>query len=239
MARGRTAVLAAAAALSCVTAGPVSLTVNGAPAVVGEYTFPAQAKDVVVDNGLFKLTWGQTGSSILLHSGIINGTELVVGATGNSWYVDSGGGSASLVCDHIKILRVTPALVEFAWVDSHSNTLQHEHHMIVTDTMMGVYGYNIMTAAQATSISEVRFNSRWNRCLFDHSYNSERGHDTQMPTYAYLESAACTKIQDETWRVDGKSAANLACPTDNEGRLPAGKVSFFYCYYPTTVFSPR
>ena len=214
--------------LAAVAGGPTSLTVNGAPAVVGEYTFPSQASTVVFGNGLARLTFGRSGSTILLQSAIVNGTDLLNGASGNSYYIDSGGGSASLVCDHIKILRVSPSLVEAAWVDSHSPTLQHEHHLIMVPDVAGIYGYNILTAVQQTSISEVRLNSRWNRCILNRPFNHERGHDSQQLVYAYLYTQK--QLQDETWMVDGKNNASLLCPDDNAGHYDAGEVYTKYIW---------
>ena len=121
------------------------------------------------------------------------------------------------------MLRLSPQLVEVAWVDSSSTPLQHEHHLIMTADTRGLYGYNILTAAQATSISEVRMNTRWDRCIMNNSWNFERGANTRQPTYAYLFTQ--DKLSDETWRVDGKPNPALACPTDNHAGLPAGEIT--------------
>ena len=172
--------------LTAVSAGAPRILVNGQPATLGEFTFPAQVKTVVFDNGLIRLSFGQGGNQLLLQSAMMNGTELLKGADGNSWYIDSGGGKAYLICDHVRIVRLTDILVEAAWVDTRSNPLQHEHHLIMSSDVAGIYAYNILHAVAATSISEVRFNTRWNRCLLNHAYNAERGHDGQQPSYAYL-----------------------------------------------------
>ena len=78
-----------------------------------------------------------------------------------------------------------------------------------------------MTAVVDTSINEVRMNTRWDRSIFDHAYNWERGAG-QQPTYAYL--ATQTPVQDETWQVDGINNPNLPSPDSNSGNLPAGAV---------------
>jgi rhamnogalacturonan endolyase len=71
------------------------------------------------------------------------------------------------------------------------------------------------------AINEVRMNTRWDRAIFDHAYNWERG-GGQQPTYAYL--ATQQQVQDETWRVDGVNNPNLPSPTSNSGNLPPGTV---------------
>lgn len=57
--------------------------------------------------------------------------------------------------------------------------------------------------------------------MLNHAYSFERGLG-QQPTYAYLYTQF--KVQDETWRIDGKNNASLPCPNDNAGGLPAGTV---------------
>ena len=106
---------------------------------------------------------------------------------------------------------------------SHPNSPpQHDLHMIMTSDVRGVYMFNIMRAVAATSISEVRFNSRWDRCILNQVYNFERGAGRQ-PMYAFLDTQ--DKIQDETWRLTRSTPdPSLPCPADNNGLLPQGFV---------------
>jgi rhamnogalacturonan endolyase len=219
----------------------VKLQINGVTAAVGTYAFPDQVGSLVFDNGLIKFTFGRddaaggvvtgwTNTSITATSIIVDGTELAHNLNGvnprdpdrqHSFYIDAGGGSTRLVCTEVRVLRNTAELAEVAFVDNTSTPLQHEHHLIMRKGKQGLYGYDIMTAAATTSISEVRMNARWDRGIFDHSYNWERG-GGQQPTYAYL--ATQTSVGDETWRIDGVNNPDLPSPTSNSGNLPAGSV---------------
>lgn len=99
--------------------------------------------------------------STCFHHTHVAGSESTDPEANESFYIDSGGGKGTaLRCTSIKILRLSDSLVEAAWVDSTSNPLQHEHHLIMTSDTAGLYGYNILYAAAATSISEVRMNTR-------------------------------------------------------------------------------
>lgn len=208
----------------------ISVVINGQPAIVGNYSFPSDASEIVIDNGLALLTFGPSTGTITLLSAIIDGLELASNLTGSppdkfhnmSFYVDSDGGAQDLICDTVSVIRLEDDLVELAFVDTTNVLLRHSHHVVVTSALAGVYGWDVMTAVVDTTIGEVRMNTRWNRCILDHAYNWERGHDTQQPTYAYLWGQ--DKVQDETWMVDGSNNATLPCPDDNEGGLPAGYV---------------
>jgi rhamnogalacturonan endolyase len=221
--------------------GPVRLLLDGAPARVGTYGFLTDVSTIVLDNGLIRFTFGRddaaagiltgwTDVSITAQSVVVDGRELAHNLNGvnprdpdraHSFYVDAGGGKTRLVCSQVKVLRVERNLVEVAFVDTTSTTLRHEHHLIMRAGKRGLYGYNILTAVTSTSISEVRMNTRWDRSIFDHSYNWERGKG-QQPTYAYL--ATQTSVQDETWIVDGVNNPDLPSPDSNSGNLPAGSV---------------
>lgn len=240
----------AAAATGPNTAGNVQCLVDGAPAQPGTFTFLVDAHTVVLDNGLVRFTFGRDDGqadivtgwsdvSITAQSVVVNGTELAHNLTGvdprdpdreHSFYIDASGGKTRLICSQIKVLRVGPDLAEVAFVDNTSTPLQHEHHLIMRRGKPGLYGYNILTAAAATSINEVRMNTRWDRSIFDHVYNWERGAG-QQPTYAYLETQQ--QVQDETWRIDGVNNPNLPAPASNSGNLPPGTV---YTKYNWTLY---
>jgi rhamnogalacturonan endolyase len=231
----------AAAATGQSAAGDVQFLVDGAPARTGTFTFLEDAHTVVLDNGLVRFTFGRDDGaanlltgwpdvSITAQSVVVNGTELAHNLSGvdprdpdreHSFYVDASGGKTRLICSQIKVLRVGPELAEVAFVDNTSTPLQHEHHLIMRRGKPGLYGYNILTAAAATSINEVRMNTRWDRNIFDHVYNWERGAG-QQPTYAYLETQQ--QVQDETWRIDGANNPDLPAPGSNSGNLPPGTV---------------
>lgn len=215
-----TALCALAQRVASTGAGGLSLSINGAAAAVGTYPFPGTITSIVFANAAAQFTFGPSGGTILLTSTVLNGMQLSHNLTGASYYVDASGGKQTLVVDTVKIIRVGADVVEAAWIDSKSVPLQHEHHIIMTADTAGLFGYDIMTASAPFSISEVRLNTRWDRCLLNRPFQFERGNDTQQPTYAYLDTQV--KVQDETWRVDGVNNAALPCPDDNAGGLPAG-----------------
>jgi rhamnogalacturonan endolyase len=227
----------------CAAAPDVQVFLGGSPASTGNYPFPFPAGDpgLVLDNGLVRFTFnrddsaggvvtGWTNTSITATSVIANGTELAHNLNGveprdpdrqHSFYIDAGGGSTRLVCTEVRVLRASTELVEVAFIDNTSTPLRHEHHLIMRRGKPGLYGYDILTAAAATSISEVRMNARWDRGLLDHAFNWERG-EGQQPTYAYL--ATQTPMGDETWRIDGVNNPSLPWPDSNSGNLPANTV---------------
>jgi rhamnogalacturonan endolyase len=221
--------------------GDVSVTIGGRPAAIGDYSFPDEVPSLVLDNGLITFTFGRddaaggvvtgwTDTSITATSIVVDGTELAHNLNGvdprdpdrqHSFYVDAGGGKTRLVCTQVRVLRASHDLVEVAFLDTTSTPLQHEHHLIMRRGKRGLYGYDILTAAVATTISEVRMNARWDRAVLNNAYNWERGSGKQ-PTYAYL--ALQERVGDETWRVDGVNRPDLPSPEDNSGNLPAGYV---------------
>jgi rhamnogalacturonan endolyase len=218
---------------------PPSVLVGGRPATVRSYAFPDEVPELVLDNGLVKITFarddvgvvtGWSDVSITATSVVVAGTELAHNLNGveprdpdrqHSFYVDASGGRTRLVCSRVDVVRIEPHLVEVAFVDTTSTPLRHEHHLVLRAGRPGIYGYNIMTATTDTSINEVRMNTRWDRSVLDHAYNWERKAG-QQPTYAYL--ATQELVQDETWRVDGINNPNLPSPDSNSGNLPPGSV---------------
>ena len=229
------ALLLSAAAARALAAG-VSVTLDGAPAVLGAFAFPSAHHRVVVDNGLFAATFdrddatysGWSGVSVSLVSLVVGGVELAQNLNGeaprdpdreHSFYIDAGGGTSRLVCSSVHVLRLGADLAELAFVDNSSTPLQHAHHIVVRAGVAGIYGFDHLTAVAATTISEVRMNARFDRGVLDFAYSDERGAG-QQPTYAYL--SLMPKLQDETWRVNGSNAPGLPFPESNGGNLPAG-----------------
>lgn len=219
--------------------GDVQVSLNDASLFVGTRAFPFEAgKGLVLDNGLIRFTFnrddaaggivtGWDGSSnnrsastsITATSIVVNGTELAHNLNGvsprdpdrqHTFYIDAGGGSSRLICSEVRLLRATPDLAEVAFVDTSSAPLRHEHHLIMRRGKRGLYGYNILTIVGGASMSEVRMNTRWDRAIFDHSFNWERGSGRQ-PTYGYL--ATQRSVGDETWRLDANNDAVL--PADS------------------------
>src|SRR5215475_5279654 len=222
-------------ALSAQSGPDVQVLLNGAPAAVGTYTFPfpAGSSGLVLDNGLVRFTFNgksSTSKTMLALSIVANGQELAPLDGQNSFYVDASGGTPTLVCSQVKVLRNSPDLAEVAFVDTTTATLRPEHHLIMRRGKPGLYGYVIETANSAFTISELRVVARWNRTLLDHVFNWERGGpdapgtalNGQQPTYAYL--ATQTNIQDETWRIDGVNNPGLPPPDSNSGNLLPGMV---------------
>jgi rhamnogalacturonan endolyase len=222
---------------------PVRLLLNGARGATGAFAFPAEVGTLVLDNGLIRFTFGRddaaggivtgwTDTSITASSVVVDGTELAHNLNGiaprdpdreHSFYIDASGGKSRLVCSQVEVLRESDDLVEVAFVDTTSAPLRHEHHLVMRRGRRGLYGYDVLAnvADAPTSINEVRMNTRWDRSIFDHAFNWERG-GGQQPTYAYLLTQQ--KVQDETWLVDGVNDPALPSPDSNSGNLPAGTV---------------
>ncbi|MFU8853079.1 polysaccharide lyase family protein [Micromonospora sp. SL1-18] len=197
----------------------VRVLLDGAPVAPGTYAYPSEVRELVLDNGLVRFTFGARNATV--SSVVVDGVELAHNLTGQSFYVDASGGATRLVCSEIRVLRLTPDLAEVAVVDTTSTLLRHEHHLVMRRGRRGLYGYNILTAVAATTINEVRMNSRWDRSIFDHAFSWERGKG-QQPTYAYLNTQI--RVQDETWRIDGINNPDLPAPENNAGNLPPGTV---------------
>ncbi len=219
----------------------VRVLLNGAPAAVGTYAFPDPVHTLTLDNGLVTYTFGRDDDaggvvtgwpdvSITATSVCVDGVELAHHLNGvdprdpdrqHSFYIDAAGGKSRLVCDRIDVVRLEHGLAEVVFVDSTSTPLRHEHHLIIRAGRRGLYGYDILTAVEATTINEMRMNTRWDRSILDHCFNWERGKG-QQPTYAYL--ATQLRLQDETWQVDGVDNPDLPSPDSNAGGLSAGDV---------------
>lgn len=246
-AAGAVAVASVVSSPEVATASPptispaVNVMVDDAPLAVGSYAFPSEVNHLVLDNGLVRITFGRddgaagvvtgwTDTSITATSVVVGGREIGHNLNGvdprdpdrqHSFYVDEGGGRTRLLCTELRVLRATGDLVEVAFVDDTSAKLQHEHHLIMRRGRPGLYAYDILTAAIATSINEVRMNARFDRSILDHCYNGEHG-TGQQPTYAYL--AGQVRVGDETWRVDGINNPSLPSPDSNSGNLAPGTV---------------
>ena len=205
--------------LARASAAAVSLTLDGAPAVVGNFTKGASS-ELVFSNGLLTFALTPSGAGMQMTQWRVAGSAANLAETSEeTWYQDWSGGKNGAVAgvDTLRVLRVSADAVEVALADTLNPARRLEQHVIMTAGVRGVFTFTVMTVVGAgEALNEVRHNTRWDRCLLNAIYNHERGAG-QTPTYAYLESAACAKVQDETWRVDGRNNASLPCPADNAG----------------------
>lgn len=212
--------VALAARLTPAAASGLAVLVNGAAAVVGSYSV-SSVSSLVLDTGAVRITLGppsMEASSVIIANGTI---EVLRGATGASFYVDAAGNNGAS-WSVVRVLRLTATLAEVALVDTTGSPLRHELHYILQAGVPAFYYFHVLTAVAPAGISEVRFNTRWNRCTLNHAYNHERGADFIIPTGAYL--ATQQGVQDSTWRVDGVNNPSLPCPSDNSGNVPNGYV---------------
>src|SRR5437588_6706489 len=101
------------------SAPDVQVLLNGVPAAIGTYSFPfpAGSSGLTLDNGLVQFRFNgktPTSQTILALSIIANGQQLAPLDGQNSFYVDASGGTPSLVCSQVKVLRNSPDLAEVA-----------------------------------------------------------------------------------------------------------------------------
>ena len=229
---GRGAAASSAALLSLLLASQpraslparVSLTLDGAPAALGNFSKTPTTR-LTFDNGLLRFTLAAQGGGVDMLEWLPGaGLPNLANTSEASWYQDWSGGKNGDVAgvDTVRVLRLSDALVEVALADTRHPQRRLEQHLVMTDAVRGVFTYTAMTVvADGEALNEVRHNTRWDRCTLNHAFNHERPAG-QTPTYPYLYTQY--KVQDETWRVDGVNNASLPCPTDNAGGLPAGSV---------------
>ena len=202
----------------------MTVTFNGQPAVVGNYT-KAASSSLTMDNGLLRFTLVADGADVNMAEFVVTGVAANLAHTSEkTWYEDWSGGSNGndAGVDTIRILRITPTLAEVALADTRHPRRRLEQHIIMTADTAGLYTFTVMSVVSASEgLNEIRHNTRWDRCVLNHAVNHERPAGIQ-PTYPYLDNME--KLQDETWRVDGKPNTSLPCPADNNGDLPAGRV---------------
>ena len=225
---GHSLVLAILASLAVPGAPLVTLTLDGAPAVIGNYTKTASTS-LEFDNALLHFVLVARGGGMNMASWTLGaGLPDLAHTTESSWYQDWSGGKNGddAGVDTVRVLRVTPSLVEVALADTQHPQRRLEQHIVMTDGVRGVYTYTAMTVVAAgEALNEIRHNTRWDRCTLNYAFNHERP-PSQQPTYPYLYTQV--KIQDETWLVDAKNDPTLPCPKDNagnaDGNLPKGSI---------------
>jgi rhamnogalacturonan endolyase len=182
----------------------VQVSLNGKPAVPGDYT-PADVQELTLRNGQLAITFGPDGSATSL---IKNGQELVHNLNGivprdkdakRTFYVDYNAGNGHLVADIIRIVKVTPEIAHIAIIDSgDTSPFYLEHHILLMNGESGLYGYVIYKNPRNRRLGgEMRSMYRLDRDIFDWAYVSERaGH---QPRYGEL--VQYPSIQDETWQL--------------------------------------
>ena len=182
----------------------VDATLNGKPAIAGDYK-PADVTELTLRNGLLSITFGSDGSATSL---IKNGRELAHNLNGivprdvdahRTWYIDYNAGGGHLVADIIRVVKVTPEMVHIAIIDSSGTSAFYlEHHILLMNGESGLYGYVICKNPKDRRLGgEMRSMYRLDRDIFDWAYVSERtGH---QPRYAEL--VQYPTVQDETWKM--------------------------------------
>jgi rhamnogalacturonan endolyase len=184
--------------------GDVTAALNGKPAAVGNYQ-PADVQTLTLENGIVAITFGPDGSATSL---VKNGRELVHNLNGivprdpdrnRTWYIDYGGGSGRLMADLIRVVKVSPAMVHIAVIDTGKTSRYYlEHHILLMKGESGLYGYVICKNIKNQRLgSEMRTMYRLDRDIFDYAYVSER--TGQQARYADL--VKLPSIQDETWKM--------------------------------------
>lgn len=191
--------------------GAVTLTINGAVPAVGAEVAASSVTSMVIDSGSARFSFN---SRLQGSSGVVNGSELLSGATGTSFYVDAAGNNG-MTPTVVRVLRLSSTLAEVALVDTTGSPLRYELRYIARDGVPGLYSFLVASAVANTSITEMRFNTRWNRCKLGRAYSAER--DGSIPTGAFLDTQVV--LQDSTWRIADGAVNNpaLACPADNAG----------------------
>jgi rhamnogalacturonan endolyase len=185
-------------------ANEVSMTLNGQPAAVGDYT-PDQIKDLVLDNGLLKITFGHdTRNDISATSVIKNGHELAHNLHGTvprdtdggrTFYHDYNASKGYMHVHVVKIIQNTPDLVHFALIDNTAPYL--EDHYVMLKGESGIHPYVII---KGPFNGEMRTMYRFDMSILDWTWTNERV--SQQRSYEYLQAISkIGNMGDETWRL--------------------------------------
>jgi len=205
---------------------PVTMTINGQPAKVGDYA-PGDIPALVLDNGLLKITFGKdTLNDFSVTSLIVKGQELAHNLNGvrprdedaeRTFYHDYSGSNGHLHARIIRIFENQPYRVHFAIIDNGSPYL--EDHYVMLPGESGIHPYVII---RSNFTGEMRTMYRFDMHILDHTWTPERM-DQQL-SYTYLQSISDTgNAGDETWRL----------PANNPLGLPAGSIysKYDWCLY--------
>jgi rhamnogalacturonan endolyase len=188
--------------------GEVRLMVNGEAAKAGDLK-PGEVRELVMDNGVLKLTFGKdVNGDFSATSVIAHGKELAHNLHGveprdvdahRTFYLDSNAGRGHLQTDVVRILKNTPELAHFAVVDNRA--LHLEHHFVMLKGESGVHPYVIIKTGQGgNGGGEMRTMYRFDMDILDWAWTPERtGH---QPKYAVLQGISERgNMGDETWRL--------------------------------------
>jgi rhamnogalacturonan endolyase len=196
----------APAFVSCVqaAAGDMTMTLNGQPAVVGDYS-PADIKDLILDNGLLKITFGHDVRNDISATSIIkNGQELAHNLHGTvprdtdggrTFYHDYNASQGYMHVRLVKIVKNTPDLVHFALIDTNSPYL--EDHYVMLKGESGIHPYVIIKGQFG---GEMRTMYRFDMSILDWTWTPERV--GQQKSYEFLQAISTIgNMGDETWRL--------------------------------------
>jgi rhamnogalacturonan endolyase len=185
-------------------AGDVTMMLNDKPAEVGDYS-PADIKDLVLDNGLLKITFGHDVRNDISATSIIkNGQELAHNLHGTvprdtdggrTFYHDYNASQGYMHARVVKIVKNTPDLVHFALIDTNSPYL--EDHYVMLKGESGIHPYVIIKGQFG---GEMRTMYRFDMSILDWTWTPER--IGQQKSYEYLQSISTIgNMGDETWRL--------------------------------------
>jgi hypothetical protein len=185
-------------------ANEMHMTLNGLPATVGDYS-PDEIKNLVLDNGLLKITFGHDARNDISATSIIkNGQELAHNLHGTvprdtdggrTFYHEYNASTGYLHARVVKIITNTPDLVHFAIIDTNSPYL--EDHYVMLKGESGIHPYVIIKGQFG---GEMRTMYRFDMSIFDWTWTDER--IAQQKAYAYLQSISrIGNMGDETWRL--------------------------------------
>jgi hypothetical protein len=185
-------------------ANEMQMTLNGQPAVVGDYS-PSEITNLVLDNGLLKITFGHdVRNDISATSVVKNGTELAHNLHGTvprdtdggrTFYHEYNASQGYLHARVVKIIKNTPELVHFAIIDTNSPYL--EDHYVMLKGESGIHPYVIIKGQYN---NEMRTMYRFDMSILDWTWTPER--IGQQRSYAHLQAISkIGNLGDETWRL--------------------------------------
>jgi rhamnogalacturonan endolyase len=186
-------------------ADDVTMMLNGEPAKVGDYA-RADVKELVLDNGLLKITFGpDTRGQISATSLIKNGQELLHNLNGvqprdtdakRSFYHDWSASGGMMTVASVKIIKNTPDLVHFALIGAGTSPYLEDHYVMLKGES-GIHPYVIIKGQFG---GEMRTLYRFDMHILDWTWTDER--IAQQKSYAYLQSISEKgNVGDETWRL--------------------------------------
>jgi rhamnogalacturonan endolyase len=185
-------------------AGDMTMTLNGQPAAVGDYS-PADIKNLILDNGLLKITFGHDVRNDISATSIIkNGQELAHNLHGTvprdtdggrTFYHDYNASQGYMHVRVVKIVKNTPDLVHFALIDTNSPYL--EDHYVMLKGESGIHPYVIIKGQFG---GEMRTMYRFDMSILDWTWTPERV--GQQKSYEFLQAISTIgNMGDETWRL--------------------------------------